>query len=246
MSNRLKDEQSPYLLQHKDNPVDWYPWGDEAFRKAREEDRPIFLSIGYATCHWCHVMEHESFEDADVARLLNETFVAIKVDREERPDVDGVYMTVCQMMSGQGGWPLTILMTPEREPFFAGTYLPRESRFGRMGMLDLVPRVGELWRTERARILDTAAHITETLRAAAGPAGEGAPLDTSELSDAYLQLLQRFDPVHGGFGGAPKFPSPHNLLFLLRYWKRSGDDVFNEFGFDVEFMSGADDELDLQ
>lgn len=223
MSNRLKDERSPYLLQHKDNPVDWYPWGEEAFGRARREDRPIFLSIGYATCHWCHVMEHESFEDEEVARLMNEAFVCIKVDREERPDVDGVYMTVCQMMTGHGGWPLTILMTPEKEPFYAATYLPRASRFGRLGMLELVPRVAELWRTEREHIFETAAHVTASLRSAAAQAPGAQPLGTAELADAYQHLAQRFDPVHGGFGDAPKFPSPHNLLFLLRYWKRSGE-----------------------
>ena len=147
--NRLSNEKSPYLLQHAGNPVDWYPWGDEAFAAARDLDRPIFLSIGYATCHWCHVMEHESFEDPVVAALMNEAFINIKVDREERPDIDQVYMTVCQMLTGSGGWPLTIIMTPDKEPFFAGTYLPRETRYGRTGMLDLVPRVQTIWNTER-------------------------------------------------------------------------------------------------
>ena len=142
--NRLSTETSPYLLQHADNPVDWYPWGQEAFTKAKEEDKPIFLSIGYATCHWCHVMEHESFENAEVAALMNEAFVNIKVDREERPDIDQVYMTVCQMLTGGGGWPLTIIMSPDKEPFYAATYIPRESRYGRIGMLDLVPRVSNL------------------------------------------------------------------------------------------------------
>ncbi len=144
-TNRLAAEKSPYLLQHADNPVDWYPWGEEAFEKAREEDKPIFLSIGYATCHWCHVMEHESFEDPVVAALMNEAFVNIKVDREERPDIDQVYMTVCQMLTGSGGWPLTIIMTPDKVPFFAGTYLPRQSRMGRIGMIELAPKVQEVW-----------------------------------------------------------------------------------------------------
>ena len=141
--NRLAEEKSPYLLQHAHNPVDWHPWGDEAFTKAREEDKPIFLSIGYATCHWCHVMERESFENEEIARLLNEAFVCIKVDREERPDIDHIYMTVCQMMTGSGGWPLTIVMTPDKQPFYAATYIPPESRFGRLGMRELVPRIAD-------------------------------------------------------------------------------------------------------
>ncbi|MYG18046.1 MAG: thioredoxin domain-containing protein, partial [Gemmatimonadales bacterium] len=151
-ANRLAQEKSPYLLQHAFNPVDWVPWGEEAFARARAEDRPIFLSIGYATCHWCHVMERESFEDEDVAALLNRDFVSIKVDREERPDIDGVYMTACQLMTGQGGWPLTIVMTPDKQPFFAGTYFPRESVAGRAGMLELLPRLAELWRERRADV----------------------------------------------------------------------------------------------
>ena len=151
-TNRLIREKSPYLLQHAYNPVDWYAWGDEAFEKARKEDKPIFLSIGYSTCHWCHVMEHESFEDTEVARLMNEAFVSIKVDREERPDLDHVYMTVCQMMTGAGGWPLNVILTPDRKPFFAGTYFPKESRFGRLGMMDLAPRIEELWRTQREQV----------------------------------------------------------------------------------------------
>jgi len=150
--NRLAQEKSPYLLQHAHNPVDWYPWGAEAFERARAEDRPIFLSIGYSTCHWCHVMERESFEDPAVVALMNEAFVCIKVDREERPDIDGVYMDVATLMTGRGGWPLTIIMTPDREPFYAATYLPRESRFGMPGMLDLVPRIAELWKERRGGV----------------------------------------------------------------------------------------------
>lgn len=221
MSNRLQHEQSPYLLQHKDNPVDWYAWGETAFRKAADEDKPIFLSIGYATCHWCHVMEHESFEDEEVARLMNETFVSVKVDREERPDIDGVYMSVCQMMTGQGGWPLTIIMTPDGRPFFAATYIPRQTRFGRIGMLDLVPRIAQLWREERERIMASADHVTRSLRdvSAIEAAGE---VDTALLDAACEELLDRYDPEHGGFGSAPKFPSPHTLLFLLRYARRTG------------------------
>jgi uncharacterized protein YyaL (SSP411 family) len=215
--NRLAGEKSPYLLQHADNPVDWYPWGDEAFAAAASQDKPIFLSIGYSTCHWCHVMEHESFEDPIVAALMNEAFVNVKVDREERPDVDQVYMTVCQMMTGSGGWPLTIIMTPDRRPFFAATYIPRASRTGRMGMLDLVPRVQQLWSSERERLTASADEILGHLRSSANssPAAEFDPEQV--LGDAYRQLAARYDAVHGGFGTAPKFPSPHNLIFLLRY-----------------------------
>jgi len=220
--NRLVEEKSPYLLQHADNPVDWYPWGDEAFEKARREDKPIFLSIGYSTCHWCHVMEHESFEDPEVSRLLNETFVCIKVDREERPDIDGVYMTVCQMLTGSGGWPLTIVMTPDKKPFFAGTYFPKDGRFGRPGMLDLIPRIQEVWTREKDALLRDAEKITQALQQSTKPAS-GQALDESTLRTAYEQLSQGFDEQYGGFRNAPKFPTPHNLLFLLRYWKRSGD-----------------------
>ena len=228
MPNRLAHANSPYLLQHADNPVDWYPWGDEAFEAARREDKPIFLSIGYATCHWCHVMEHESFEDEEVARLLNEAFVCVKVDREERPDVDGVYMDVCQALTGHGGWPLTILMTPEGRPFFAATYIPRESRRGRPGLLDLVPRIRQLWQEERARLLADADEIARALqRQHAEDVGETAPgeavLTEQHLERAFVQLRTRYDAEYGGFGDAPKFPTPHTLLFLLRYWRRSGD-----------------------
>ena len=153
MPNRLKDEKSPYLFQHKDNPVDWYPWCDEAFQKARTEDKPIFLSIGYSTCHWCHVMAHESFEDKAIAKLLNQGFICIKVDREERPDIDAVYMSVCQAVTGQGGWPLTIIMTPEQKPFFAGTYFPKERYYGRPGLMDILNEVLKLWKTRRQDLL---------------------------------------------------------------------------------------------
>ncbi len=223
-SNRLINEKSPYLLQHAYNPVDWYPWGEEAFEKARKENKPIFLSIGYSTCHWCHVMERESFEDPEVARLLNEVFVSIKVDREERPDIDNIYMTVCQMMTGSGGWPLTIIMTPDKKPFFAGTYFPKESRFGRMGMVQLVPRIKEVWITKREDVVNSANKITSALQQATKES-HGEELDESTLRTAYSLFAERFDTVHGGFGRAPKFPTPHNLLFLLRYWKRSGNEA---------------------
>jgi uncharacterized protein YyaL (SSP411 family) len=162
--NRLAREKSPYLLQHAQNPVDWYPWTDEAFEKAKKENKPVFLSIGYSTCHWCHVMAHESFGDNEVAKLMNETFVSIKVDREERPDIDGVYMRIAQMITGGGGWPLTIIMTPGKEPFYAATYIPKETRYGRAGMLDLIPQVRQLWATRQAEALSSANQITEALK----------------------------------------------------------------------------------
>lgn len=225
--NRLANEKSPYLLQHAGNPVDWYPWGEEAFEKAAREDKPILLSIGYSTCHWCHVMEHESFEDPDVARLMNEAFVSIKVDREERPDIDAIYMTVCQILSKGGcGWPLNIVMTPDRKPFFAATYIPKEARFGRAGMVDLVPKIKEIWDTQREEVVRSAESITAAMRKASdtrAEAGTGAP-GMSALTTGFNQLHGRFDEIHGGFGTRPKFPTPHNLVFLLRYWKRTGDE----------------------
>lgn len=223
MPNRLEKELSPYLLQHKDNPVDWYPWGEEAFDKAVRENKPVFLSIGYATCHWCHVMEHESFEDAEVAALMNETVVAVKVDREERPDIDQVYMTYCQMTTGQGGWPLTIVMTPDKLPFFAATYLPRQSRHGRIGMKEMLPRVLELWRNQKEEIQEAADHNAQLLqRAGEWEASQEAPGEVV-LTAAFQALDGRYDTLFGGFGGAPKFPSPHQLMFLLRFWKRNGE-----------------------
>jgi len=220
--NRLAQEKSPYLLQHKDNPVDWYPWGEEAFAAAEKQDKPIFLSIGYSTCHWCHVMEHESFEDSTVAALMNENFINIKVDREERPDIDNIYMTVCQMMTGSGGWPLTILMTPDKQPFFAGTYFPKESRFQRMGMVDLIPRMGKMWHEERDKLLTTAEQMVQHLQNSFSPSGT-KDLSEETLKSAFAQFLQKFDDENGGFKGRMKFPTAHNLLFLLRYHKRTGD-----------------------
>ncbi|WP_022834747.1 thioredoxin domain-containing protein [Salisaeta longa] len=217
MPNRLANAQSPYLRQHQDNPVDWYPWGADAFEAARTHDRPIFLSIGYATCHWCHVMAHESFEDDEVAAALNDTFVCIKVDREERPDVDSIYMNVCQMLNGQGGWPLTVLLTPERKPFYAATYLPKHGRGGRTGLMELTKRVGELWASDREKLVSDADGITQALQQSEEEIGGRAPLDPEVLETAYGQLARRFDYDEGGFGSAPKFPSLHNLLFLLRY-----------------------------
>jgi len=220
--NHLSDSKSPYLLQHADNPVDWYPWGEEAFAKAKKEGKPIFLSIGYATCHWCHVMEHESFEDETVAKLMNEAFINIKVDREERPDIDQVYMSVCQMLTGGGGWPLTIIMTPDKEPFYAATYIPKESRFGRIGMVDLIPRVRQLWDSDRDKISATSRQILAGLEKM-DTRSAGGSLEPKVVDDAFTQLAGRYDATHGGFGSAPKFPSPQNLIFLTRYWSRTGN-----------------------
>ena len=220
--NKLGGEKSPYLLQHKDNPVNWYPWGEEAFKAAKKEDKPIFLSIGYSTCHWCHVMEHESFEDSTVAELMNNNFINVKVDREERPDIDNIYMTVCQMMTGSGGWPLTIVMTPDKRPFFAGTYFPKESRFQRIGMLDLVPRLGKMWSEERDKILESANEVVSHLQSSFSPSGT-EQLTEEIFNSAFSQFLLRFDNENGGFETSTKFPSAHNLSFLLRYYKRSSD-----------------------
>jgi uncharacterized protein YyaL (SSP411 family) len=217
--NRLINEKSPYLLQHAYNPVDWHAWNQEAFEKARVENKPIFLSIGYSTCHWCHVMEKESFEDVEVARLMNEAFVSIKVDREERPDLDHVYMTVCQMMTGGGGWPLTIVMTPEKKPFFAATYIPKGSRFGRTGLVELIPRISEVWRNRNKDVLDSAENMTAALQSLEKESS-GEPIDAGVLDKAYQELAQRFDRTYGGFSGAPKFPTSHNFFFMLRYWRR--------------------------
>ncbi len=220
--NRLITEKSPYLLQHAYNPVDWYPWCDDAFAKAKSEDKPVFLSIGYSTCHWCHVMERESFEDPDVARFMNETFVSIKVDREERPDIDHIYMTVCQMMTGGGGWPLNVVMTPDKRPFFAGTYFPRESGYGRLGMVDLAQRIKQLWSTSREQVIEASQKVIYALKQMPDDA-PGDALGLNELTNAYQQLSQRFDSERGGFSQAPKFPTPHNLLFLLRHARRASD-----------------------
>ncbi|MCG8606063.1 thioredoxin domain-containing protein [bacterium] len=221
--NRLVFQKSPYLLQHAGNPVDWYPWGEEAFERAAKEDKPIFLSIGYSTCHWCHVMEHESFEDEEVAKLMNNAFVCIKVDREERPDVDQIYMSVCQAMTGSGGWPLTIIMTPDKRPFFAGTYFPKTSRFQRMGMMELIPRIDELWKTQRNKLLQNAEQVVNFLQKNATTTS-GDELTAEVLDTAFNQLIGRYDSTYGGFGSAPKFPSPHNFTFLLRYGLRTGEE----------------------
>ncbi len=220
--NRLINEKSPYLLQHAHNPVNWYPWCDEAFTRAAEENKPVFLSIGYSTCHWCHVMEKESFEDIEVAELMNREVIAVKVDREERPDLDNVYMTACQILTGNGGWPLTIIMTPDKVPFFAGTYIPKNTRFGRTGLMELIPRVRDVWQNRKNDVLASAERIQGALKSV-DVLAPGQKPDESMLDNAYKELEGRFDNEFGGFGDAPKFPGAHNLLFLLRYWKRTGN-----------------------
>ena len=215
--NHLSESKSPYLLQHADNPVIWYPWSNEAFEKAKAEDKPVFLSIGYATCHWCHVMAHESFEDQQVAELMNEAFINIKVDREERPDIDNTYMTVCQMLTGRGGWPLTIIMTPDKEPFFAGTYLPKESRGQQLGMTDLIPQIQKIWTEDRNRIRQSVDSIRDGFSKTLSLGTSSGSLPDSVFEKAQQALESRFDETYGGFGTHPKFPSPHNLLFLLHH-----------------------------
>ncbi len=221
MPNRLASEDSPYLLQHARNPVDWYPWGPEALAAAREQDKPIFLSIGYATCHWCHVMAHQCFEDAEVARALNRDFISIKVDREERPDLDGVYMKFCQALTGSGGWPLSLFLTPEGEPFYAGTFFPKQTGYGRPGMLELCREISRLWVQDRRRILENGRRLVQALRPRA--ASERVLLGEKTMEKAYWSLAQSFDHKYGGFGGPPKFPTPHQLCFLLRWHARSGE-----------------------
>ncbi len=220
--NHLAGQKSQYLSQHAENPVDWYPWGEEAFCRAAAENKPVFLSIGYASCHWCHVMAHESFENGHVARLLNEAFVCVKVDREERPDIDQIYMAACRMMSGTGGWPLTLFLTPDRKPFFAATYLPRESRFKITGLVDLLPRIATLWKERRDDLLNSSDQIHAALKDLIRQDRSGDAPGSELLDAAYGELVLAFDAEYGGFGRAPKFPLPHNLMFLLRYWKRTG------------------------
>ena len=229
MSNRLIHELSPYLLQHAENPVQWYAWGDEAFSKSRSEEKPIFLSIGYSTCHWCHVMEHESFENEDVAALLNRSFVSIKVDREERPDVDRVYMAFVQATTGSGGWPMSVWLTPELKPFFGGTYFPPTSRYGRPGFVDILSRMAQLWAEDRSRLVQSAEEMLDRLRQTqtetpASADGEENPVASADtLDQGRAQFEQAFDSTNGGFGRAPKFPRPSELVFLLREHVRVGD-----------------------
>jgi uncharacterized protein len=225
--NRLANEKSPYLLQHANNPVDWYPWGEEAFARARSESKPIFLSIGYSTCHWCHVMERESFEDGAVAAVLNRDFVSIKLDREERPDIDRVYMTFVQATTGAGGWPMSVWLTPELKPFYGGTYFPPTSRWGRPGFVDILTELGRAWREERQRLIESADSILVRLRASAGADGSApdrAPVAGLDAIETGINgYVQSFDVRRGGFGGAPKFPRPSELLFLMNAHAATGD-----------------------
>ncbi len=220
--NRLIDEKSPYLLQHAYNPVNWFPWGTEAFEKAKQEDKPVFLSIGYSTCHWCHVMAHESFEDAEVAAALNRDFVAVKVDKEERPDVDAVYMAVCQALTGSGGWPLTIIMSSNQKPFFAGTYFPKHSRYSMPGLLDILAAVSDQWRNNRQQLFQSGDRIAQAVQGRPGQGKEAQPTKESVIAAQSL-FAQSFDEKNGGFDSSPKFPTPHNLMFLLRYYAQEGD-----------------------
>jgi uncharacterized protein YyaL (SSP411 family) len=218
-TNRLINELSPYLLQHAYNPVDWFPWCDEAFDKAKAEDKPVFLSIGYSTCHWCHVMAHESFEDEEIAALMNGFFINIKVDREEKPDIDSIYMQACQMLNGSGGWPLTIIMTHDKKPFFTGTYFPKESKWGRHGIKELILKISELWKENREEIFGAANDIVSKLNSA-NQIQSGEIINTIIFEKAFKELSFSFDSFFGGFGSKPKFPMPSYILFLLRYWKR--------------------------
>jgi len=233
--NQLINESSPYLLQHAYNPVNWYPWSHDAFEKAKTEEKPIFLSIGYSTCHWCHVMAHESFEDEEVAEVLNRDFISIKVDKEERPDIDSVYMTVCQALTGSGGWPLTIIMTPDQKPFFAGTYYPKTRRYNVPGILEILDAVAKEWYGSRDSLVGTGGKIVEAInqRASKPAQREQRGKEMSQTAKTLIHqakemLSQSFDERYGGFGRSPKFPAPHNLMFLLRYAKFERDDKILE------------------
>ncbi|MBN2443556.1 MAG: thioredoxin domain-containing protein [Spirochaetales bacterium] len=219
-TNHLIDESSPYLLQHAHNPVNWYAWGETAFNKAKQVNKPIFLSIGYSTCHWCHVMEKEVFEDKEAAALLNDIFISIKVDREERPDIDKLYMTVSQMLTRSGGWPLTIIMTPDKKPFYAATYIPKQSSYGRPGIMDLAKTIRDLWKKDKEKITEITDQIMSELEKTA-ISQDKTKVSHLIFDEAYEHLRAAYDSANGGFGTAPKFPQPHNLLFLLKYWKRT-------------------------
>ncbi len=243
--NRLAKEKSPYLLQHAYNPVEWFPWSEKAFNKAKQENKPIFLSIGYSTCHWCHVMEHESFEDEEVAELLNRDYISIKVDREERPDVDHLYMQVCQAMTGQGGWPLTVIMTPEKKPFFAGTYFPKNRKHGRYGMMDILPQIASKWTEDKGKIEQIGEEMAEETRERMESNIHGDATDAL-LHKAYEHYAQTFDESYGGFGGAPKFPTAHNLSLLLRYYKKTGNEnalAMVEKSLDAMYRGGMYDHI---
>ncbi|MDR0314323.1 MAG: thioredoxin domain-containing protein [Oscillospiraceae bacterium] len=221
-ANKLIDETSPYLIQHAYNPVDWYPWGKEAFDAAKQENKPVFLSIGYSTCHWCHVMAHESFEDEEIAGILNERFISIKVDKEERPDIDHIYMSVCQAFTGSGGWPTSIFLTPDQKPFFAGTYFPKSSKYGLIGFRDLLIKIHDKWVNDRENLTSPANEIVDFMKSNQENSYEN-PRDKDLVLGAVSDFKRIFDRTNGGFGNAPKFPSPHNLLLLLDFYEKHGD-----------------------
>jgi len=222
-TNRLIKESSPYLLQHAHNPVDWYPWGGEAFERAKKEDKPIFLSVGYSTCHWCHVMERESFENEQIAEIMNEHFISIKVDREQRPDVDQIYMNAVQLMTGSGGWPLSVFLTPDGKPFYGGTYFPPKDIYGRPGFERLLLSIADAWKNRRQELGDSAGKLSKFLESPTGRP-EKKKLSPEMLRSAFDYFQDTFDAVNGGFGIAPKFPQPTNLSMLLCYWYRTGDE----------------------
>src|SRR5256714_9134240 len=238
-TTRLAGASSPYLLQHAHNPVDWYPWGDEAFAKARAEDRPLFLSVGYAACHWCHVMERESFEDDETAKLLNERFVAIKVDREERPDVDGIYMDAVQAMTGSGGWPMSVFLTPEGKPFYAGTYFPDQPRHGLPSFRQVLNGIADAWASRRDEIEVQSGRVVESIRHAGALAGSEEPFTEAVANEAFQTLRHSFDPRWGGFGGAPKFPQPMTLEFVLRQAIREVPDALEMAILTLDRMAGG-------
>ena len=219
-TNRLAQEKSPYLLQHSHNPVEWYPWGEEAFEKARRESKPIFLSVGYSTCHWCHVMAHESFENEEIAALMNREFVNIKVDREERPDVDRVYMTFVQATTGGGGWPMSVWLTPDLKPFVGGTYFPPEDRYGQPAFRTVLERIATAWKENHDKIVEQGGKIVEALRESQSATTAEGKIDAAILDAAYRQLERSYDPKEGGFGNAPKFPRPVTFNFLTRFYAR--------------------------
>src|SRR5439155_7779012 len=228
--NRLARERSPYLLQHANNPVDWFPWSDEAFAKARRENKRIFISIGYSTCHWCHVMAHESFESDGIAAVLNEHFVSIKVDREERPDVDRVYMTFVQTTTESGGWPMSVWVTPDLKPFYGGTYFPPSSKWGKPGFVDILQEIARVWNTERDRVIQSSEALTAQMRGLERAAATSTVPGEEALARTVMQFREAFDPRYGGFGDAPKFPRPSELMFLLREHARTGDADARDMG----------------
>jgi hypothetical protein len=229
-TNRLINESSPYLLQHANNPVDWYTWGEDALQRAKKEDKPIFLSIGYSACHWCHVMAHESFEDEEIAKIMNQNFINIKVDREERPDIDDIYQKVCQLATGTGGWPLSIFLTPDQRPFYAGTYFPKYSRYGMPGFGTILNQLAEAYKSKKQEIHSATSEFMHALsNTAKDVQGKGENIERSIIDEAAVGLLQMGDPIYGGFGQAPKFPNTSNLLFLLRYYDISQISRFKDF-----------------